>query len=74
MQKRWLNIKTAIEYSELGRDRLKRLAGLGDIVGFQDPENHNKWIFDRESIDQYLLNIHGNIELKALAIMKRCNV
>ena len=71
MQARWLNISDAIEYSGLGRDRLKRLAVSGDVTGFQDTEDHNKWIFDRESLDEYRQNQAGNIELKALAIMER---
>ena len=71
MKPRWLNISKAVEYSGLGRDRLKRLADRGEIIGFQDVDDHNKWIFDRDSLDQYRMNQHGNIELKALAIMKR---
>ena len=71
MQARWLNMSDAIEYSGLGRDRLKRLAMSGDIVGFQDTDDHNKWIFDRKSIDDFRQNQAGQIELKALAIMRR---
>ena len=69
MQPRWLNIKNAICYSGIGRDRLKRLAESGDIVGFKDLDDHEKWIFDRLSLDEYRQNQAGNIELKAIALM-----
>jgi len=69
MEPRWLNIKNAICYSGMGRDRLKKLAVAGEIKGFQDIEDHDKWIFDRLSLDQYRENQAGNIELKAIALM-----
>lgn len=69
MLPRWLNIKNAICYSGLGRDRLKRLAESGEILGFQDLNDHNKWIFDRLSIDKYRMNQSKQIDLKVARLM-----
>ena len=53
-----------MDYSGLGRDRLKKLAEAGDIIGFRDTEDHNKWIFDRVSIDTYRKNQSKMVEVK----------
>lgn len=51
---RWLKLKQAALYSGIGQKRLKTLAELGDIIGYQDPDSgRNDWIFDKESIDDY---------------------
>jgi len=71
MEARWLNIKKAMSYSGLGRDRLKKLASAGDIKGFTDPGDHDKWIFDRLSLDAFRETQANNIELKAIALMGR---
>ncbi len=54
---RWLNLKEASKYSNIGQKRLIALAGEGKIRGFQDSDTKNrKWIFDRESLDSYRLS------------------
>ena len=51
---RWMKLKQAIAYSNIGKDRLIALAKLGHINGTQDPDLKSKpWIFDRKSIDEY---------------------
>jgi len=62
---RWLKIKRAVSYSGIGRDRLKRLADDGDIVGFPDPDSgRGDWIFDRKSLDEYRMNQYRQGELE----------
>lgn len=54
LQPRWLKLKQAAGYSNIGQKRLKTLADNGDIIGYPDPNSgRGDWIFDRESIDQY---------------------
>lgn len=70
---RWLSLREACRYSNLGKHRLKRLAAAGMIKGAPDPDNkRGDWIFDRLSLDSYResqLLIPSTRE-KALAIMK----
>ena len=67
---RWLKLKEAARYSAIGKNRLKKLAQGGEIVGFSDPDSkRGDWIFDRQSLDQYRLNQASYLEQKALAIM-----
>ena len=69
---RWLKLKQAMVYSAIGRDRLKKLALSGEIVGFSDPDSgRGDWIFDRQSLDQYRMNQASYLEQKALAIMSK---
>ena len=69
---RWLKLKDAVLYSAIGKERIKQLALVGEIVGFSDPDSgRGDWIFDRESIDQYRLNQAGYLEQKALAIVSK---
>ena len=69
---RWLKLKEACRYSAIGKDRLKKLALAGEIIGYSDPDSgRGDWIFDRESLDQYRLNQAGYLEQKALAIMRK---
>ena len=59
-------------YSSIGRDRLKRLALTGEIIGYSDPDSkRGDWIFDRESLDQYRLNQIGHLEIKACVIYEK---
>ena len=50
---RWLRLRDAVKYSALGRDRLVALAEAREIRAGQDPGNHDAWVFDRYSIDEY---------------------
>jgi (p)ppGpp synthase/HD superfamily hydrolase len=51
---RWMKLKQAVLYSNIGKDRLITLAKLGHIKGGQDTDLKSKpWIFDRKSIDEY---------------------
>ena len=67
---RWLNTKEAMASYKIGKDRLKRLARNGEIKGFQDKEDHGKWLYCRYSLDAYRDNQIGQLELKAAAISK----
>ena len=54
---RWMSTSQAIEYSRIGKNRLKKLASEGKISGYQDVDNgRGDWIFDRCSIDKYRLS------------------
>ena len=69
---RWLKLKAAVQYSAIGKDRLKKLAQGGEIVGFSDPDSkRGDWIFDSQSLDQYRLNQANSLERKALAILNK---
>ena len=69
---RWLRLKDAALYSSIGRSRLKSLAEQGAVKGFQDPDsNRGDWIFDRLSIDAYRENQAGQLNQKALDLIKR---
>lgn len=79
IDKRWLSLTEAIQYSPWGRDKLKRLAQEGFIQGAKDQtSNRGEWFFDRLSIDKALSGmIHGDkaqIEAEAFAIMKDAGV
>jgi len=55
-QPRWLKLKQAVLYANIGQKRLKALADDGEIVGYQDPDSkRGDWIFDKNSIDEYRL-------------------
>lgn len=70
---RWLSLKEACRYSNLGRHRIKKLAAAGVIKGTPDPDNkRGDWIFDRLSLDSYRESqlIIPSTREKALAIIK----
>lgn len=51
---KWLGLKEAAAYSNIGPKRLVKLAREGKIKGAQDPDDkHHPWFFDRASIDKY---------------------
>lgn len=50
---RWLTIRQAAAYSNIGQKRLKALADAGEIGGYQEDTGRADWIFDKESIDRY---------------------
>jgi len=69
---RWIKLKEATEYSNIGKARLIKLAVSGVIRGAQDPDSkRGDWIFDRLSIDEYrdAQMTHVGIQEKALAIL-----
>ena len=68
---RWLSTAEAVAYSKLGKDRLKRLVVEGKIKGLQDTEDHNNWIFDRYSIDDYREGQINELRLKAAALYEK---
>lgn len=62
---RWLKVQRAIKYSGIGRDRLKKLADDGEIIGFPDPDSgRGDWIFDRLSLDDYRIKQYKQVELE----------
>lgn len=51
---RWIKLKEATQYGNIGKSRLIQLAQSGVIKGVQDKDSARKdWIFDRLSIDAY---------------------
>ncbi len=50
---RWMTIKQAAAYSNIGQKRLKSLADTGEIAGYQEDTGRGDWIFDKDSIDEY---------------------
>ena len=51
---RWMNIRQAARYSNIGQKKLISLVQAGEIYGFQDLTDGTKpWIIDQQSIDQY---------------------
>lgn len=50
---RWLTLRQAMKYSNIGRDRLIQMAKDGIIRGDQDKIGTSKWFFDKKSIDDY---------------------
>ena len=54
---RWISLKEAAQYSNIGQKRLISLAESSAVVGFKDPDSgRGDWVFDRESLDEYRLN------------------
>jgi hypothetical protein len=53
---RWISLKQAAHYSNIGQKRLISLAESSAVVGFRYPDSgRGDWIFDRESLDEYRL-------------------
>lgn len=51
---RWMKLKQAAAYSNIGQKRLKDLAKRKLIAGYIDPNSgRGDWIFDKKSIDVY---------------------
>lgn len=70
---RWIKLKEATQYGNIGKARLIKLAVSGVIKGAQDPESKRRdWIFDRQSIDSYReAQMSGmSAQQKALEIMR----
>ena len=73
-----MSLNTATLHSGIGKDRLKRLAKDPNccIIGFRDPDlKTDKWVFDRDSLDEYrygqynAMNLrHAELEKKALQL------
>ena len=56
VERRWLKATPASQYASMNIKRLKKLAEQGEIVGYPDERTTRKdWIFDKQSIDSYLL-------------------
>jgi len=52
---RWMNLKQAVMYSNIGKGRLIELTKEKTIKGFQDNSIKTRpWRFDKESIDMYM--------------------
>lgn len=74
IEPRWLSLKAASDYSNIGVKRLKKLAEGGRVKGFQDPDSgRGDWVFDRLSIDAYRERQDPDKELdrKCIAILNR---
>jgi hypothetical protein len=57
MAPRWMTLKQAVNYSNIGKARLIEMVRSGEIKGFQD--KHIKtapWRFDKKSIDRFMSN------------------
>jgi hypothetical protein len=70
---RWIKLKEATRYGNIGKSRLINLAISGVIRGVQDQDSKRKdWIFDRLSIDAYWeAQMSGlSAKEKALEIMR----
>ena len=66
-----MRLKAAAIYSAIGQNRLKDLARAGAIKGFQDPESkRGDWIFDRFDLDAYRERQAGDLDKKALAVLR----
>ena len=51
---RWMPLKMASHYGNIGIKRLKQLAADGSVRGFKDPDSgRGDWVFDKLSIDKY---------------------
>jgi len=59
---RWLPIKEAARYSGLSPSTLRRLAREGEI--YARNLNGGKLLFDRESIDDFMLRDRAEIEVR----------
>ena len=71
-QPRWLKLKQAALCYAIGRDKLKRLALAGEIVGFSDPDSkRGDWIFKSDSLDAYREAQASELELKAAALYRK---
>ena len=54
MNQRWLKLKQAAQYAQIGEHALVRLAQDKELRGFQDLSMKTRpWIFDKKSIDEY---------------------
>lgn len=60
-----MSLKQAAEWSNIGKQRLIKLAEAEKIVGFSDPDSGRRdWIFDRHSIDTYRSHQYDRSRLK----------
>ena len=67
---RWLTLKEAVEYSPFGQKTLIRMAKDGSVKGGKVSYlKAEKWVFDRKSIDAYILK-HMEADKQALAILE----
>jgi excisionase family DNA binding protein len=65
MEKRWLTMKEAVEYTGYCSKTLKKLALEGHIKG---AKRRNRWRFEKNSIDEYLSS--SEIDFKAELILQ----
>lgn len=69
---RWIKLKDAAIYSSIGKSRLKKMAESGEVIGFQDQNSkRGDWIFDKNSLDEYMEIQSGQIRQKALELLGR---
>lgn len=64
---RWLSTKEACKYSGLGKDMLYKLRNEGEI--YATTIGGGKLLWDRESIDEYLLRGKKEITLRVRQIL-----
>ena len=61
---RWLKLGSATKYAAIHKDKLKRLAEDGYVIGYRDPTTtRGDWIFDKNSLDDYRLGQSKEIEI-----------
>lgn len=66
---RWIKLKEATQYGNIGKSRLIQLAQSGVIKGVQDKDSARKdWIFDRLSIDAYWEAQMSDLSVKEKAL------
>jgi len=67
---RWLKLKEATEYGNIGKKRLIDMAISGIIRGAKDADSkRGDWIFDRLSIDAYWDSQMPDVNIREKAIM-----
>jgi len=66
---RWLPTKEAVRYSGLSEKTLRRLAQEGEI--YATSINGGKLLFDRYSIDEFLLKQQKEVKVKAESIARQ---
>jgi len=69
---RWMKLKQAAKAYAIGKDRLKKLATEGRIIGFPDPDSkRGDWIFKCDSLDAYRDSQAGELEFKAEELYRK---
>ena len=71
-QPRWLSTQEAVKYSGLSRNTLYRLYQEGEI--YATTVGGGKLLWDRESIDEYLLKGKREIQYKTQKILNQVKI
>jgi len=68
VEKRWLTTREAVRYSALSEKTLRKLAREGEI--YATSVGGGKLLFDRYSIDEFLLKQNREVKVRARALVK----